>query len=55
MTLFAVLVLAAAAVAAFLAIVTDRPLNDDLDHLGDPTALDHLLPREVRAMGGEDR
>ncbi len=43
------------AVVALLAIVTDAPLNDDLDSLGDPAAFDHLLPREVRELVGEDR
>ncbi len=42
-------------VAGFLAIVTDAPLNEDLDSLGDPAAFDHLLPGGVRELVGEDR
>ncbi len=48
MSVVVCLVLAAAFVAGFLAIVTDAPLNDDLDSLGDPAAFDHLLPGGVR-------
>lgn len=56
MSVVVCLFLAAAFVeAALLAIVTDKPLNDDLDSLGDPTAFDHLLPGGVRELVGEDR
>ncbi len=55
MSVVVCLVLAAAFVAGFLAIVTDAPLDDDLDSLGDPAAFDHLLPGGVRELVGEDR
>ncbi len=54
MSVVVCLVLAAAFVAVLLAIHKDQPL-DDLDSLGDPAAFDHLLPREVRELVGEDR
>ncbi len=51
MSVVVCLILAAAFVAGFLAIVTDAPLNDDLDSLGDPAAFDEITEWSVLLPG----